>query len=129
MSVCSSSLPFVNLRATRFVDRDMVMRYHPGLAVGHRYNTGQSTRTPASTGNVDISQDQTAAMTEAKDDLVPNIEDFPSNDESDSDDSEFLFGDQEDDAIDADDNFEDEDEVYAKSDDEEFLAMNEMYGF
>jgi hypothetical protein len=68
-------------------------------------------------------------MTEAEDDLVPNTADFPSNDESDSDDPEFWFGNQEDDAIDTDEDFEDEDDVCAKSDDEEFLAMNEMYGF
>ena len=108
----------------------MVMQFHPGLAIGHHYNSGQSTRTTAaSAGKVDISQDQTAAMAEAEDDLVSNIADFPSDDGSDSDDPELGFGNWEDDAIYINEDFEDEDDVCAKSDDEEFLAMNEMYGF
>jgi hypothetical protein len=106
----------------------MIMRFHPGLAIGHRYNSGQSTH--ASAGNVDISLEQTAAMAEAEDNLVPDIADFQSDHGSDSDDPELGFGNREDDVIDIDsEDFEDEDDVYAKSDDEEFLAMNEMYGF
>lgn len=106
----------------RFVDRDMLMRYHFGLGVGHTYlsracnlervsreNSGGLEGTGDATGEVELQAIQPI------DGEVGNHEDIISDDEDSG--SEVL---------DESDNEEADD---TEEDDDEFQAMNEMYGF
>ena len=117
----------------RFVDRDMVMRYYWGLAVGHVYTH--------STDDSNLTQDTLNDDAETNDDLV--LETDSSNvglsaqllvqEDSawagEGDDPEFSFENREDDFIDELTILSSDEEGDIDGDDDEALAMNDMYVF
>jgi hypothetical protein len=125
----------------RFVDRDMVMRYHWGLAVGHLY-THSDTRNNSSLPTTDASAGHGDAAPGL---LLPNVEmvdatagahanDFYAEDSNSHDADEFLLRNREDDrwedmeGSDHDHNHDDriDSEDVGDSDDEAALMMMDM---
>jgi hypothetical protein len=114
--------PGINFRAApRFVDRDMVMRFHWGLAAGHVYthpvrNISQTQPSVSTTHDEDTIRDLESDMTSGNPaDLLEQEDDAP-----DLDNPEFSLENHEDDLFDEEDDFEDEQEL---GDDEHlFLA-------
>lgn len=45
------------MHTPRFVDRDMVMRFHPGIAVGHSYSQGKPSGEPTSVAEQGVPMD------------------------------------------------------------------------
>jgi hypothetical protein len=102
----------------RFVDRDMIMRYHWGLAIGHTYSHGQ----PASAAST-FTDDSHSAMTG---ELEEQIEQINHATDPDIEDLEFSLENLEDDLGDRDGG---SDEEHGEdSDDEQHVVMYEMYG-
>lgn len=115
------------LTEIRFVDRDMIMRYHWGLGIGHLYSHGQSAGVATAsnqTNNTATDSYSYEPVTEANLDLqVPNYE----NDyESDVDDPELGFENRDDDLGEEEGS---EDEPGVEYDDELLVALDDMYGF
>jgi hypothetical protein len=112
----------------RFVDRDMTMRYHWGLAVGHTYTHGEaaSTVSPSNQSTeCDMELEVTPVVPENVDPAADNSQAF--NEEgSDIEQREQSQADWED-ADDLSDEYA-EGECEEFSDDEMVLAMDDMYG-
>jgi hypothetical protein len=107
-----------------FVDRDMIMRYHWGLAVGHLYTHGHATVTR--TSNAANNNDLELELDDATD-INPGSY-FPHHDgDSDTEDPELGFEDRQNDLIDAGDGLEDDWEVEEDYDDYSLAIMDEMY--
>jgi hypothetical protein len=119
----------------RFVDRDMIMRYHQGMAIGHVYTHGLQN------ADVTATSDPTAMSPDTGDDAEPEIEleantidpdnpdDHVANHESDSDvdDPERELENWEDDLMEEDEDCEDD--LSAEYDDDAlFVSMDDMYG-
>jgi hypothetical protein len=109
----------------RFVDRDMLMRYHWGLGVGHVYSHGQRAfATSTTTSTEDVNRDSATEM-HSTDEAIPEVHEEDHDGSSDAENPELGFDDLEDDWIDEDSEGELESEV----EEEEFiLAMDDMYG-
>jgi hypothetical protein len=109
----------------RFVDRDMLMRYHWGLGIGHVYSHGQRADAPAppATQAVDDAFDNTADTSYAAHEVILEGQDNDSNAEN----GELGFDNWEDDWVDEEYS---EDELSQVDDegDELILAMDSMYG-
>lgn len=117
-------MKFTHTIIHRFVDRDMLMRYHLGLGVGHTYLPRDFEPVRISTENVggldedndseprgeDLEEVQTATTAEKARGL----------DDVDSDDDELEGGDESDSDHGANESNEE--------DDDRFAAMDEMYG-
>lgn len=104
------------LLVSRFVDRDMLMRYHFGLGVGHTYatppeSTNKNGTTTIETGNYHQTEECGDGGKETP--AGENREEEPGADEDDN----WL-----------DDDRDDEESGDEFSDDEEFLAREDMYG-
>jgi hypothetical protein len=118
---CSKYPSVFDLVDPRFVDPDMLMRYHWGLGIGHVYSHGHTrihvnqTATPATT--------QTFQASAGIDDLEPvEVADF--QDDSDIENRELGFRNDDEDLRDAS-----ADSVDSESDnDVELLDMVDMYG-
>lgn len=111
--------------STRFVDRDMVMRYHRGLAIGHIYSHGPVSDTGASTSQPSAAKDGLEPELDAATDVNPDSH-FPHhNNDSDTEDPELSFEGREGELIDVGDGFKDELEV--DYDDDLLVTMDEMY--
>jgi len=113
----------------RFVDRDMIMRYHWGLAVGHVYTHGQTaalvaslTGMPLST-SVEAGEESTEAM-EADLLVAPCSHPDPG---SDYEDAGLGFENHEDDDL-WDDEAPDELDRLDYLSDDEFINMHDTYG-
>jgi hypothetical protein len=125
-------IPFI----LRFADRDMVMRYHWGLGIGHVYSHSQAPNRDASTmasaeSNSRYPSDNSELEPEANN-TVENILDptvmvtlQEDGNDSDVDNPELGFEDLDDDLGDAEVS---EGEADDEIDDELLLAMDEMYG-
>jgi hypothetical protein len=103
-----------------FVDRDMMMRYHYGLGVGHTYSFGIGEQVANQTrdcGPILGDEDD-----EGVESLVPDSHGVLA--EPDSEDSSIYLGSGADDSEDGT-TYDESDE----SDDEERLQLNDMYGF
>ena len=111
--------------ALRFVDRDMLMRYHWGLAVGHIYSYGQRANIPTNSTTAQAFGSTTDA--DSGDEADPEAHDLI--DDSNAENRELGFDNNEDDWI--DESGEDDDgPVGAEDDDDDVIvAMNDMYGF
>jgi len=112
----------------RFADRDMVMRYHWGLAIGHTY-------THAAAADGSVVHVSTADSGTHEDDLalesdpasMPVDVPPPQNGEnSDHDDPELSFENREDNWTDVEEG--DDGEGSIDGNDDEFLDLNDMYG-
>jgi hypothetical protein len=110
-----NSKPHIDLRAAlRFVDRDMVMRFHWGLAAGHVYthsvrNNSQTQPSVSTTHDEDTIGDLESNITSGNPaDLLEQEDDAP-----DLDNPEFNLENQEDDLLD-----EDEEDFDGLGDDE-----------
>lgn len=107
----------------RFVDRDMVMRYHWGLAVGHTYAHRRTSFEPNTEGNTH-QQDEEYDLCG---DELPHVQNHSADEESgcppesDTDDDDGPIG-----IPSGSDDLEYEDGSIDS--DGEFLAMDEMYG-
>jgi hypothetical protein len=115
----------------RFVDRDMIMRYHWGLAVGHVYTHGQTSRkTPRYSSSTVYNQDLevTGSTPGSSSAATATSQDF--NGESDIDGPDSGLGDEDDDDWEDVDRFRDDDEQAFDdfSDDDMAAAMDNMYG-
>jgi hypothetical protein len=101
----------------RFVDRDMLMRYHWGLGVGHIYSHGQRADAPS-----EFTDRQTISTAGDED----SVNEEPPNDDnaSDAENPELGFDNREDDWIDIEEGSEDE----LEEEDEIIVAMDDMYG-
>lgn len=111
-----------------FVDRDMLMRYHWGLAVGHVYTHGSQT-TPNAPRSQSQPQDEEIANIGAggASELEPEIqieEDIVDNVSEGGDEEDAQFGLESREAEDLLDTSEEETDT---EDDERLLAMEEMY--
>ncbi|KIM75847.1 hypothetical protein PILCRDRAFT_98847 [Piloderma croceum F 1598] len=106
-------------RVNRFVDCDMVMRYYWGLAAGHIYT--HSCDLYSSNGR------STPPVPDGTEPLEPemSIPAVDANIQEDEDDAEFGFENRQDDILEEDLVF---DEEQGLEDDDEFLAMYDMYG-
>lgn len=99
------------LKHSRFVDRDMVMRYLPGIGVGHTYSWEDSAATNEAASEIDAEVAQ--------------------EDDSDNDDEDHTFIQEDGEDVEEEDgDGEDECEESAEedrdeSDDDEFLARHE----
>lgn len=102
----------------RFLDRDMVMRYHWGLGVGHVYSHGRTAGRATAPSNP---HDSDAAV----EDVPPNEPIVAEQLEvgSDIDDPEFGFQNHDDDMGEDPQDFEDEFES-----DEGLIDLHDMYG-
>jgi hypothetical protein len=113
----------------RFVDRDMVMRYHFGLAVGHEYTHGLASR-----GLDPVCENPEEEDIHDPDSEVMGPKTTPADQEKDESDSQgSSCVDNTDYELDDWDNEGDEGEegdndFDGESDDEELAAMHEMYG-
>jgi hypothetical protein len=123
----------------RFVDRDMIMRYHWGLAIGHTYMHGDSQVDPSSSTegashmdeDEDMDADGLAMIAENEEGgesaaVLENDEDdgsaaMPENEEGTDDECGRNCCDEEDGS-----DLGDEEE--RSQDDEELLSLDEMYG-
>jgi hypothetical protein len=110
----------------RFADRDMVMRYHWGLAIGHTYThaaASDGSVVHVSTANSETHEDDLALESDSASmpvDVLP-----PQNGENaDQDDPELSFENREDNWTDVEEGDDDEE----NGDDDEFLDLNDMYG-
>lgn len=119
---CAIALIRINL-SNRFVDRDMLMRYHWGLGVGHVYSHGQSAfATATTTSTEDVNQDRATEM-HSTDEAIPEVHGEDHDGPSDDENPELGFNDLEDDWID-----ESEGESGSEEEEEELiLAMHDMY--
>jgi hypothetical protein len=109
--ICATPNVIIHLIA-RFVDRDMVMRYHWGLGVGHTYAYQKTTLPPTP------DEDQHEELhSDASEDL-PN--DNEENTGSDNDEDEDLSENMSDD--------DENDQSQSEHSDGELAAMDEMYG-
>jgi hypothetical protein len=108
----------------RFADRDMVMRYHWGLGVGHVYSHDQGM---ARTTTTSCTSAQTSAITmDNPVDIIHQQLDDGNN--SDVDNPELGLEDRDDD-LGENDRLRDEAEVDCDDDsDEQLLVMDDMYG-
>jgi hypothetical protein len=106
-----------------FVDRDMLMRFHWGQAVGHVYTHQQRCTNTSVNWDVDISESENipeqggvgpSSQSTPEDNLVDSRTD---GSDSDLEDEDFVLSDTDDDL-----NSED------SSDDEHWLDVDEMYG-
>jgi hypothetical protein len=116
----------ISSSAHRFADRDMLMRYYWGFSIGHLYTHGQT----AVKHSAELEATECAAGEETLEGATENpyedgagagqrIDDNDSN----VDQEDLVLGDCEDDGReDAANEFGEE------SDDEHFIAMDEMYG-
>jgi hypothetical protein len=112
----------------RFVDRDMLMRYHWGLAVGHVYSHARWPNIPANS-ITESSADEWDAMNEDVHESRVQDQDATSNTDSDWENPELGFENREDDCIDSGEDPESEPERVDDGDDELFVAIDDMYGF
>jgi len=102
----------------RFVDRDMLMRYHIGLGVGHTYAQFQSSDQPTTYGQSGEEEDSGTVFDGMK------ISDRSSDESSASDGTTDEDGDEDwDEDVDGD---KDEDD-HSEGSDEELAALDEMY--
>jgi hypothetical protein len=102
---------------SRFVDRDMLMRYHIGLGVGHMYAPFQSPDQPTTDGQSGEEEDSGTMFDPAE------ISEHGSDESSASDGTT-----DEDDDEDWDENGEDKDEDdHSERSDEELATLDEMY--
>jgi hypothetical protein len=110
----------------RFVDRDMVMRYHWGMGVGHVYSHGQAVvpNTSATTQIPNITTDANSVNEAALEPQIPN-----QDCESDGEDPELGFNNCEDDWTDSEEDLEDELNRVEEDEDEQIFAMDDMFGF
>ena len=118
----------------RFADRDMMMRYHWGIGIGHMYGHGH-----ISTAQVAPESILNPAPAAPGQDRGENLNEMggyggydSSHGDADSDDSEFGMDDREDPNLDASsESGSDEGRVpyddQSQDDDEEFLEFNDMY--
>ena len=111
----------------RFVDRDMVMRYHWGLAAGHVYAHRTRDQTVA-LGTTTLENENMVGDAELnhRPGNSGSITDMPEHEDEvqDFDDPELGFADQEEDFFD-DGVVSDKEE--SMTDDEELIAMDSMY--
>jgi hypothetical protein len=114
-------LNITELVARRFVDRDMVMRYHWGLAVGHVYTHGQTTSKDIAATASNITHEHSESDLEYADTAVGDWEDV------DHLDDDGLAVDLSDNDIRADDFSDDGILVDDFSDDDMAAAMYDMY--
>jgi hypothetical protein len=138
---CDNNLPTINSYDIpilyRFVDRDMTMRYHWGLAVGHVYTRGQ-TASQAIHHDHNVSsppisvEDNNHTYPESMQSVLNNVgsatetdQAFNEND-SDVDQLELMLKNQDVDECFSDSNDEEEGEDF--SDDDMLLAIDDMYG-
>ena len=124
-----------NIRLTyflcnRFVDRDMTMRYHWGLAVGHTYTHGQtaskmtnSDKLTSTTHSVGLGSDAMPIASGSA--ATPDLDAF----QEDGSDVEQLEADDDLEYVDLTDEPEDDDGPDNFSDDDMVLAMEDMYGW
>jgi hypothetical protein len=105
------------------VDRDMLMRFHYGLGVGHTYNHGQQS----------VSPDQ-ESHPQGEDENIPDASDADEEQNTPSTSGEHLRAqsstsshDSRDDNTDSWDGDSEDDDADA-SDDEEFYGLEDMYG-
>lgn len=116
----SMGMQSLYLMQQSFVDRDMVMRYHLGLAIGHTYQTNRSEcteETDPDPGSSDDDDDDNLQNDELATEDRP-VGDIPGSGSSDEDGSESGSNS-------SDSERESSEEGYS---DREFLAMDEMYG-
>jgi len=102
----------------RFVDRDMLMRYHWGLGVGHIYSHVQRANGPSAptdTQTTSTAADEDSVNEEPPDDDIA----------SDAENPELGFDNRGDDWTDIEEGSENEPE----EEDEIIVAMDDMYGF
>jgi len=145
----------VNPPGNSFVDRDMIMRYHWGLAIGHTYMHGDSQVDPSSSRegtshreeeDTDADGHATIAENEEEDASMRNLEHddeggsaaIPENEEGADEECRDEYEEEEEDMSDPSDEEEsghdDEevsdpgDEEESGHDDEEALALDDMYG-
>jgi hypothetical protein len=127
---------FSHFLIQRFVDRDMLMRYHVGLGVGHQYAHNEQHQPPAQENPADATNPTNSghiqkptvensafadhAMESSKDDDADEIP------EEDGDESSVRASDDNDSTA-GDDNRSSEAE--GDTDDDEVLARHEMYGY
>lgn len=116
----------------RFVDRDMVMRYHPGLAVGHTYcqqrtpNSAVVTEGDANTGHSDSEELENISLPvgpERPHDDLDNQSIAAGSDES-MDSMDRGWANEVEYQNCAGQESEGEDEI---DDDDEYIALHEMY--
>jgi hypothetical protein len=143
-------LSFIIQISSRFVDRDMVMRYHWSLGIGHTYSHGNTSEPPPvveegaeesmdcegaeqnvlQTGNLVVEQGAEKLVdcdgAEQNDPLTRALSGPEAElHEPDSDDPEYGLEDRENEDLGSDDDWQDYDDGF---NDDEFLSMHEMYG-
>jgi hypothetical protein len=144
----------VNPPGHSFVDRDMIMRYHWGLAIGHTYMHGDSQVDPSSSRegtshreeeDTDADGHAAIAENEEEDASITNLEHddesgsaaIPENEEGADEECRDEYEEEEDmgDPGDEEESGHDDEEVSdpgdeeeSGHDDEEALALDDMYG-
>ena len=108
----------------RFVDRDMMIRFHWGLGVGHLYCHG-SRREDALAASNTIQPEDSAAYTSFPSETFSQQRREEPDGDSDAENPEFGFDSREDDLIDDSDS---EANSFGEED-EELVAFDDMYGF
>jgi hypothetical protein len=125
--------PAYNFFCCRFSDRDMIMRYHWGLAAGHIYTHDQSARrfiaSAADSNNLastrcDMDLDA-QVMLIGPTSVAKAADEAFNEDRSDAEEAELGHDDHDDDSWKDDEDGEISEDF---SDDDMFLAMEEMYG-
>lgn len=115
----------MNLTLLRFVDRDMVMRFHPGLAIGHTYHDSESAAHPFSTAydSRDL-DDLSGGPVNANSVLLEESEHVLDDDDTSMDSIDRGWEDE----VDSQGlQSGGEEEIEEEIDDEEFLALHDMY--
>ena len=119
------------LTGLRFVDRDMVVRYHWGLGIGHVYSHGQGTAniTTTSVQAPDVTTDNSVGINALEDGNDFDVDNPEDGNDFDVDNPELGLEDREDDLGEEDDR-EDEPQIDCDDDedDEQLVAMDDMYG-
>jgi hypothetical protein len=98
----------------RFVDRDMLMRYHLGLGVGHTYAPFQSPNQPTTGGQSGKDEDSGMVIN------CTEISDDGSDESGASDGTTDEDGDEDED--------EDDHSDHSEGSDDELATLDEMYG-
>lgn len=117
----------------RFADRDMIMRYHWGLAVGHVYSHNQNESTPSPSAQAPTTT--TTPNLEPEPSAMPEVDIFPhelrdQENDPDADCPELGFENREDDLIEADEDYQwEHDGPSADYDDDESNTIDEMHHF
>jgi len=128
----------INLANHRFVDHNMIMRYHWGLAIGHTYMHGYlQVSTSGSSERVSHREDEDMDDADGHTTIAENEEEatFVTDLENDEDAGSVTISENEertddecsDDSYEGMSDFSDKDES-DDDDDDEHLALDEMYG-